>query len=84
MKVTCKLCKFESKGACLKKKQGGQPKKIKLTKRRNCGLFQEDTMKVFTEFRKKEANKVKMRQVAVRRARMAAAIKAQNGHIDGK
>jgi hypothetical protein len=74
MRVTCNLCKFESAGACTKKLQGGQPKKIKLTKRRTCGVFQEDPMKVFTAFRKKEAHRAKMREASVRRAKVAAVL----------
>jgi hypothetical protein len=76
MRVTCNLCKFETAGACEKKRKGGHPQKIQLTKRRTCGIYVEDPMKVFTSFRKREANRAKMRQVELRRAKIAANIAA--------
>jgi hypothetical protein len=74
MRVTCNLCKFEAAGACEKKRRGGHPQKVQLTKRRTCNMYDEDPMKVFTSFRKKEANRAKMRQVELRRAKIAASI----------
>jgi hypothetical protein len=75
MRVTCNFCKFEVAGACTKKKQDGKPKKIKLTKRRTCKVYVEDPMKVFTAFRKKEANRAKLKQTQLRQAKIAAAIR---------
>lgn len=76
MRVTCNICKFEASGTCTKKSQSGKPQAIKLTKRRVCETYSEDPMKVFTQFRRKEANRAKMRAAAVRRSTMAAAINA--------
>jgi hypothetical protein len=72
MRVTCNLCQFEKEGACIKKRQGGKPKKIKLTKRRTCKIYEEDAMKVFTQFRKKESHRANLRQQELKRAQMAA------------
>lgn len=72
MRVTCKICQFEKNGACIKKRQGGKPKKIQLTKRRTCKVYEEDTMKVFTQFRKKEAHRAALRQQELKRSQMAA------------
>ena len=75
MRVTCRLCKFESAGACTKKRKSGKPQKVKLTKRRTCGIYVEDPMKVFTDFRKREAHRTKLREQAIKRARIDAVIK---------
>lgn len=75
MRVTCKLCKYESAGGCVKKRKAGQNQKVKLTKRRTCGIYVEDPMKVFTAFRKSEAHRSKMREQAIRRARIDAVVK---------
>jgi hypothetical protein len=74
MRVTCKLCQFEKEGACTKKRQGGKPKKIKLSKRRTCNIYEEDAMKVFSQFRKREAHRA-LRQQDLRRAQTDAVMK---------
>lgn len=72
MRVTCKLCQFESSGNCTKKKQSGKPKKIKLTKRRTCKIYEEDTMKVFAQYRKNESHRASVRQKELKSAQMSA------------
>ena len=72
MRVTCKLCQFEKAGACIKKRQGGKPKKIKLSKRRTCNRYEEDAIKVFSQFRKREAHRAALRQQELRRAQLAS------------
>ena len=74
MRVTCSLCKFESQGACTKKRRAGKDQKVKLTKRRTCGIYVEDPMKVFIDFRKREAHRSKIREQAIKRARVEAVV----------
>lgn len=75
MRVTCSLCKFESEGTCTKKSRSGKAPRVKLTKRRTCGVYVEDPMKVFTDFRKREAHRTKLREQGIKRARIEAIIK---------
>ena len=77
MRVTCNLCKFESAGTCSKKRQA----KVELTKRRTCSSYQEEPMKVFTQFRKKEKHRANIKRQEMRRAKLAAAI--QNLRAEG-
>jgi len=74
MKVKCCLCEFEKAGFCLKKKKRGKPIKIKTSKGRTCDKYSEDGMRVFSQYRKKEAHKAGIQQQTLKRAQLARAI----------
>lgn len=74
MKVQCSFCEYEVDGFCVKKKQNSHPTKIKLNKRRTCGAYSEDVMKVLEEYRKKERHLANVKRLTMKRAQMRAAI----------
>ena len=74
MKVRCKLCEFEQKGFCLKKKRAGKPVKIKVNKSRSCSLYVEDARKVLEQFRKQEAHRAVLKRQGLQKVQLAAAL----------
>jgi len=66
MRVTCSLCQFEVSGACQKKSRKNKPATVKLEKRRNCSLFVEDTLKVFSKFKKSQAHRSNIRKIQIK------------------
>ncbi len=74
MKVQCSLCEFEVGGFCVKKKRRGKPIKIKTNKKRICDKYTEDGMRVFGQYRKKEAHKAGVHRQLLRRAQLAHAV----------
>lgn len=63
MRVKCKLCKFEEKGTCSKKKSV-----VRVNKPRRCGMYSEDALKVLEQYRKSEAHKSELKRQEMRRA----------------
>lgn len=57
MKVRCKFCSHESKGACTKKVRKGKPEIVKVNKPRTCNLYNEDAVRVLSDFRAREKQK---------------------------
>lgn len=57
MSVKCKFCVFESGGLCTKKTRKGSPTSIKVNKKRNCDLYQEDPVRVLTDYRARQKAK---------------------------
>lgn len=74
MKVQCSLCEFEIDGFCSKKKKNSQPVKIKLNKRRTCGIYSEDVVRVLSEYRKKERHRANLKKITMKRAKVQAAV----------
>jgi len=74
MKVQCSLCQYEDNGYCSKKKRSSKPLKIKVNKRRSCGLYEEDAFRVLQMYRKKEAHRAKLINMERRRVYLSEAI----------
>jgi len=74
MRVQCCLCEYEKDGFCLKKVKRGSPLKIKTGKRRSCGLYSEDPMRVFSRFRAREVHEAGLKRQELRRAQLVKAM----------
>lgn len=65
MRVRCKFCQFEDGGTCSKKSS-----RVKINKPRTCSLYKEDSFRVFQQYKKEEKHKIKLRKMALQRAKI--------------